>query len=122
MESSIRRTLADDGTATVTVHGEIDYSNCDELAACVRAAVADRAPTTVAVDLHNAGFLDSTGLGALIEGYREAREAGVAFVVTNPTPAFRRVLTVTGLGDFFGLPERAEGDAEPAGSAQATGA
>jgi hypothetical protein len=32
MESSIQRTLADDGTATVTVHGEIDFANCDELA------------------------------------------------------------------------------------------
>ena len=32
MENSIQRTLADDGTATVSVRGEIDFSNSDEVA------------------------------------------------------------------------------------------
>jgi anti-sigma B factor antagonist len=110
MENKIQRTLADDGTATVTVHGEIDFANCDHLAQGVRDAVAEWSPATVRIDLRDATFFDSTGLGALIEGYKAATEAEAKFVVTNPKPAFRRVLDVTGLSDFFGLAARSSSD------------
>ncbi|MFC4063828.1 STAS domain-containing protein [Actinoplanes subglobosus] len=108
MENSIRTTLADDGTVTVTVSGEIDFSNADEVARGLTDAVTDWSPPTLVVDLRNATFIDSTGLGALIEGYRAAVAAGIDFRVVNPSDTFRRVLTVTGLSDFFGLIEAAE--------------
>lgn len=117
MEDSIRTTLDDDGTATVAVLGEIDFSNADEVAQGIRDAVIDWSPPTVQVDLRAATFIDSTGLGALIEGYRAATERDIDFVVINPSVTFRRVLTVTGLADIFGLDEPA--DAVP--SEQATG-
>jgi anti-sigma B factor antagonist len=120
MESSIQRTCADDGTTTVTVRGEIDFANCDELAACVRAAVEESSTAQVRVDLQHAAFIDSTGLGALIEGYKAATEAGTRFQVVNPTRNFRRVLDVTGLSELFGL--SGDGAAEESESAQATGA
>ncbi|MEV6349811.1 STAS domain-containing protein [Actinoplanes sp. NPDC051851] len=103
MDNAIRTTLSDDGTVTVTVHGEIDFSNADEVAQGIRDAVADWTPPTVRVDLRAASFIDSTGLGALLEGYRAAADTGTVFVVVNPSPTFRRVLVVTGLAGFFGL-------------------
>ncbi len=108
MGNSIRTTLADDGSVTVTVIGEVDFSNADEVAEGIRDAVADWSPPTVHVDLRDASFIDSTGLGALIEGYRAATESNVRYVVINPSPTFRRVLTVTGLSEFFGLIETGE--------------
>lgn len=116
MESSIHRTTADDGTALVMVRGEIDFSNADELAETVCAAVTEKSPGAVVVDLGEAAFIDSTGLGALIEGYRAAHEAEIRFRVINPSEIFRRVLTVTGLTELFGLEEHA------AEQSQATGA
>lgn len=103
MQSSIRRTLAGDGTAIVTVHGEIDFDNADELARGVREAVLEGAPPMVQVDLRDVSLVDSTGLGALIEGFGAASDLGVRFVVTNPTPTLRRALSVTALTKFFGL-------------------
>jgi anti-sigma B factor antagonist len=120
METSITRSLDADGTAVVSVEGEIDFSNADELAVCARAAVAEWSPPLVRVDLRGATFFDSTGLGALIESYRVTVEAGSRFLVVNPTHAFRRVLDVTGLRDLFGLGDDVE--AAPAEQAQATGA
>ena len=124
MENPIRSELADDGTATVTVLGEIDFSNADEVAQGIRDAISEWAPPVVSVDLRDATFIDSTGLGALIEGYRAATEAETRFVVVNPTDGFRRVLTLTGLVELFGL-----GDVEEAATGgtsfqptQATGA
>jgi anti-anti-sigma factor len=103
MENEIRRTLTSDGTATISIHGEVDFSNAEELADCIRDAVTDWSPAVVRVDLTAAVLIDSTGLGALIEGYRAAGEVAARFEVTNPSPKLHRVLTVTGLGEFFGL-------------------
>ena len=103
METPSESLLDGDGTATVTVRGEIDFSNADEVAQAIRDAVAEWAPAVVRVDLKEATFIDSTGLGALIEGYRVATEVECRFLVTNPTVGFRRVLTVTGLCELFGL-------------------
>jgi anti-sigma B factor antagonist len=122
MESSISRSLAGDGAAVVTVEGEIDFSNADELASCVRDAVTEWSPPIVRVDLRAATFIDSTGLGALIEGYRAATEVETRFLVVDPSPAFRRVLDVTGLSDFFGIGDVVEAEMGAAEQTQATGA
>ena len=111
MANPIESTLAEDGTATVTVVGEIDFSNADEVSQAIRNAVLAWSPPTVRVDLGRATFIDSAGLGALIEGYRAASAAKSHFAVINPSPGFRRVLTVTGLSELFGLPlERRPGE------------
>jgi anti-sigma B factor antagonist len=122
MESSILSALADDGTATVTVHGEVDFSNADELADSLRDAVAEWSPQTLLVDLAGATFIDSTGLAALIDGYRDAADAGAGFVVVNPRPTLRRVLTITGLADFFGLNAIETGGETADAQTRATGA
>ena len=122
MEYPIRSALAEDGTATVSVLGEIDFANADEVAQGIRNAVADWAPPTIRVDLRNATFIDSTGLGALIEGYRAASERETRFLVINPTSSFRRVLTVTGLCDLFGLTEPMDISGTSFAPTEATGA
>ncbi|MEV4637895.1 STAS domain-containing protein [Actinoplanes sp. NPDC049548] len=118
MENPVRSELGEDGVAHVTVLGEIDFSNADEVAQAIRDAVDEWSPPEIRIDLSGATFIDSTGLGALIEGYRAVTEAESRFVVSNPTPSFRRVLTVTGLCELFGMPE----EAEQADLSQATGA
>jgi anti-sigma B factor antagonist len=117
MENLIQRMLAEDGTATVTVRGEVDFSNAEELADCLGKAVAEWSPSSLRIDLGSASLIDSSGLGALIEGYRAATEAGAHFLVVNPTSSFRRVLDVTGLCEFFGLTSE-----DTAVQTQATGA
>ncbi|MEV6489793.1 STAS domain-containing protein [Actinoplanes sp. NPDC051633] len=123
MENPIQSTFAD-GTATVALLGEIDFSNADEVADGIREAVAEWRPLVLRVDLKAAAFIDSTGLGALIEGYQAATEAQTTFMVANPTPNFRRVLAVTGLTELFGL-SAVDASEEPAidfETSEATGA
>ncbi|GGK96729.1 STAS domain-containing protein [Mangrovihabitans endophyticus] len=120
MENPIESMFAADGTATVAVAGEIDFSNADELSREICGAVAEWSPLALVVDLGRATFMDSTGLGALIEGYRCADEAGARFSVVNMSDSFRRVLAVTGLSDFF-CPVDAEPGPRPSLS-EATGA
>ena len=117
MENPIVSEPTEDGTVTVTLRGEIDFTNADEVADGIRGAITQWSPPTVWIDLKDATFIDSTGLGALIEGYRAASQGATRFVVVNPTAAFRRVLTVTGLCELFGLTEHVE-----TSSREATGA
>ena len=122
VEHPTESALGEDGTAYVAVQGEIDFSNADEVAQALRDAVAEWSPPVLRVDLSAATFIDSTGLGALIEGFQAATERESTFVVVNPTAGFRRVLTVTGLCELFGLTEQ-DALAEPGTSlSSATGA
>jgi anti-sigma B factor antagonist len=114
MDNPVTGVREEDGTATVSVHGEIDFSNSDDVADGIRAALADWSPAELRIDLAAATFIDSTGLGALIEGYRAASDAQTRFVVVNPTITFRRVLVVTGLDDLFGLAAESEAGSEAA--------
>ncbi|GAA0815823.1 STAS domain-containing protein [Spirilliplanes yamanashiensis] len=110
METAIRRTLTDDGTAVVVVAGEVDFTNAEDVAKCIEDAVSDGQPVAIRVDLQQAAFIDSTGLGALITGYRAAVDADMAFSVVNASPGFQRVLAVTGLCELFGLGVADESD------------
>jgi len=110
METSIRRTLTDDGTAVVVIAGEVDFTNADEVSRCIEDAVTEWQPPTVRVDLRDAAFIDSTGLGALITGYRAAADCDITFAVLNASPGFQRVLAVTGLCELFGLAVADESD------------
>jgi anti-sigma B factor antagonist len=121
MQNPTERALGDDGAACVAVLGEIDFTNADEVAQSFRDAVVEWSPPVLRVDLRGATFIDSTGLGALIEGYRAASESDCTFVVENPSPNFRQVLTVTGLCELFGINEH-EGASEQEELAEQTGA
>ena len=99
----IQITIHGDRSVTVTVRGEIDFANCDDVSGSIREALTEAAPHVLRVDLENATFIDSTGLGALIEGYRAAADADTRSEVVHPSAGFRRVLIVTGLCELFGL-------------------
>jgi anti-sigma B factor antagonist len=56
----------------------------------------------VELDLAPVPFVDSSGLGALVQITSHARERGIAFTLVAPLPAqMRRVLDVTGLGEHL---------------------
>jgi len=121
MANLVHSALADDGTVIVTVLGEIDFTNSDDVSQGIQDAVTQWAPSTVCLDLKDATFIDSTGLGALIEGYRATAEIACRFVVINPAAGFRRVLTVTGLCDLFGLGDSADATGASIVASSATG-
>ncbi|MFE1250838.1 STAS domain-containing protein [Streptomyces sp. NPDC058735] len=92
-----------DGTAVLTVVGEIDQSNAHELAKAL-----DEVRGTVVLDLTGVEYLDSAGLNVLF-----ARSAGLELVVP---PLLAPVLTVSGLAALVPVhqPEHAARDT-PAG-------
>jgi anti-sigma B factor antagonist len=90
VETSLNR-----GRAVIAVTGEIDMATVDGLNAALAAVVgADE----VWVDLTEVGFMDSTGLSALVSGHRALDGR---FVVVCPDGAARRALDVSGLDELI---------------------
>lgn len=103
-----------DGGAVLAVTGEVDLSNCAELAAAADQALG-RGAGPLVVDLSAVGYLDSAGLKELLT--RADRIEIVASGVLGP------VLTISGLTELttvHGLepPRRLGGDlsAHPSGA------
>jgi anti-anti-sigma factor len=56
---------------------------------------------SLALDLAEVGFIDSTAIGALVELANAAKRQGRSFAVTATSAPVRRILDVTGLADAW---------------------
>ena len=98
------------GRSVLRVSGAIDVQSRDSLLTAGRAALKSDAPALV-LDLADVSFLDSTGIGALVELSHDAEDAEVGFALRDPSPRVVRILMMTGLGDTWPT-EYIEDDAE----------
>jgi anti-anti-sigma factor len=86
----------DGDSTTVLAEGEIDKATAPLLRDCLTELRGD-----VVLDLAALEFLDSTGLGVLIRANRNLEETGGTLRVRDPQPQVRRVLDITGLGEWL---------------------
>ena len=92
----------DECTQLIGVRGEIHVSTASEFGQRLDAAVAG-GKTAVALDLEAVQFIDSTGLGVLLNGLRQVtrRNGRLAIALANPTVL--RLFEVTGLEATFDI-------------------
>jgi anti-sigma B factor antagonist len=86
------------GVAVIVMQGEHDVYTAPQLRAAVAELIGDGRP--VVVDLTPSTFVDSSILGVLLGGLRNAREHDVGFALVlgeSGEPTVRRILEVTGL-------------------------
>jgi anti-sigma B factor antagonist len=58
-------------------------------------------PRHSVIDMVNVSFVDSTGIGALVAGYRAAPAAGTTFTVRSLAPFVAKQVQATGLYESF---------------------
>ncbi|WP_414619485.1 anti-sigma factor antagonist [Calothrix sp. CCY 0018] len=58
-------------------------------------------PKKIIIDFGQTTFMDSSGLGALVSNFKNAREKEIELVLQNVTPQVMAVLNLTGLVDVF---------------------
>jgi anti-sigma B factor antagonist len=87
-------------TVTLQARGEIDASTAAEMRRHLEEAL-DGDATRVVADLTEVDFLDSAGLGVLVEAHRRLEEADRALVVRVSNPSTVRVLAITGMDRYF---------------------
>jgi anti-anti-sigma factor len=85
-----------DGARIVRVRGELDLGTYEQLGELLVAEAGDGEP--LIVDLSECGFIDSSGIRALLIGRRASDEAdGGALSIAGPSPQVLRTLEMTGL-------------------------
>jgi anti-sigma B factor antagonist len=98
-ESAVAGVDQRDGTVVVSLTGELDLYNAEEVRGALLDACAT-APQALVVDLEKVRFIDSTALGVLIEARsRLADRSG--FRLAAPGLETRRALEVSGLDRHF---------------------
>ena len=101
MELSVERHTGDE-LPVVRVSGEVDVHSAPQLRDGLTAEL-DTAKRAVVVDLTHVGFLDSTGLGALVAVRTAAGERGIALPVVCTTERILKLFTITGLDGVFDI-------------------
>jgi anti-sigma B factor antagonist len=95
-----RRTVGD--YPVVAVSGEVDVSSAPALRSALEELLA-AGSVTIVVDFREVGFLDSTGLGALVTARSAAVDAGGALPIVCEHERILKVFSITGLDGVFDI-------------------
>jgi anti-sigma B factor antagonist len=92
-----------DGRLPVVLRGDIDFTNAARVREAISSAVTGRRPPEVRIEMGEVTFLDSSGVGVLVDAMKAAWEIEAAFKVVNPSPRVFDQLRIAGLLEAFGL-------------------
>jgi anti-sigma B factor antagonist len=95
-------TERDGAKAVLTVRGELDAYSAPGLEDQVSRLIADHV-SEVVLDLSQTGFLDSSGLRAILTAQRRLTDERGRLALRDPSEAVTRLLEITGLTDHFAL-------------------
>ena len=89
-------------TSILTLRGEVDVYTAPRLRQAI-VDLVDAGSPRVVVDMENVDFLDSTGLGVLVEGWKRARarESDLAVVATQDK--ILKIFDITGLNKWLAI-------------------
>jgi len=90
------------GVAAVTISGEFDIANTQELRSTL-SRLPKRRGSVVALHLADVSFASSSMLSMMIEFHHLLAMAGGRLVIPDASPRVRRLLRVTGTADMLGL-------------------
>jgi anti-sigma B factor antagonist len=96
----------DGGAVLVRLAGELDLYNAHLVREALLGTLRD-SPARIVVDLSEVTFIDSTGLGVLIEARSKLGDSA-RFLLAAPGLEARRALAITGLDRHFAVHDTVE--------------
>jgi len=96
-----------DGTHFVVAEGEVDLADAHKLSRALSEVLAAREGDVV-VDLCAVRFMDSFGIGKLLDALQQLRRQGRRMAVVCPPGAVRRVLELARLEEILRVHETRE--------------
>jgi len=92
------------GVAVVQVEGQLIVGNRQELKDLIQAAL-DAGDRRVLIDFSRTGYIDSSGLGALVSLSKRIREAGGELRLSGLNEDLRSLFELTKLDTLFAIAE-----------------
>ena len=91
--------MKEDGTPVLAICGELDLASAPQLRRVIGGLMGTGARNMV-IDLSEASFVDSSGMGALLWADHRLQAAGGELTAVNPQPNVARAFEIAGLGPF----------------------
>lgn len=85
----------------LSLSGEIDLHYSPRLREKILASLKGGKP--LLIDMSQVGYIDSSGIAALVEGFQTAKSANLAYGLLNISQNAMQVLTLTRLDKIFAL-------------------
>lgn len=102
VDFSVQCSSPEAGQCVMRVEGHVDLEHAADLARLGKAALGDHEGVqTLVIDLSDVRFMDSTGVGALIDIHAAATAAGVSVCIRDAPPVVTKILQITGLAPMF---------------------
>ena len=92
------------GVAVVQVDGQLIVGNRQELKVLIQDAL-DRGERRILIDFSRAGYIDSSGLGALVSIAKRVRETGGELRLAGLNEDLRSLFELTKLDTLFAIAE-----------------
>lgn len=105
LEFSITTAELDGNAFVITLTGEADLYTAPELDRALQGVLA-LGGTSVAVDLGDVSFIDSTALGVLIRHHHRFKSRGGDLVLVTADRRLLRTFEITGLDRIFSIERR----------------
>jgi anti-sigma B factor antagonist len=102
----------DEETLTLSGRGEIDYATMGTLSQALDDALEDDLHAVV-VDLQEVTYMDSLGLGVLVNAHKRLTASGRSLILRIAHPELIKLLRITGLDQLFAI-EMPYGEGTPA--------
>lgn len=102
MSCDIREESIAGGIDALLPGGYLDFDAAPRLKEHI-VRLLDTGRRRLIVDLSTAGFIDSTGIGVLVGGFKRACEAGGSLVVVCADEQMRELFEIVGLADVIPL-------------------
>ena len=100
---SVTASTGTSGQPLLYLRGELDFATTATLRTPALAAVAIDGCNELALDFADVTFLDSSGLGVLVEIRNAARTHNAQMNLLNVPTAVTRVVEIAGLATVFGV-------------------
>ncbi|URN85324.1 STAS domain-containing protein [Acetobacterium wieringae] len=80
----------------VSIKGEIDIYSIEKFREIIEEKIRTQAPEII-LDCSELSYMDSTGMGVLIELRNKTKEMGQKIIMINPRPNIKKLLSLTGV-------------------------
>lgn len=84
------------GATVLDLEGRLTFTAAAAMGQCIQALLVG-GTTHLVLNLEGVSYVDSAGLGAMVEAFTVARHKAVRLTLLNPTARTRHLLEITGL-------------------------
>lgn len=82
----------------ITLKGDMDHHNAVSVRGEIDAILLEERPKRVVINLHDIGFMDSSGLGFIMGRYSVMQKLGGDLVLEEPNERITKIFDLAGLG------------------------